>query len=215
MFKILTQLAVVALISGSLTFSQNEEEINKPLGANQHDGFFLRMMYGIGYGQLVEADVLGSDMKYSGAAQNLTFQIGGTVANNLILFGEFGGIMLIDPKFEWMGVSATANDVTVSVFGFGGGITYYIMPSNIYFSLSLVSSQASTEYKGSTGTSQYGFGINGMIGKEWWVGEQWGLGLSIYGCFSTMKDEGSIEGVNYSSTINNFSAGVMFSATYN
>jgi hypothetical protein len=184
-------------------------------GINEHDGFFLRMLYGIGYAELVEEDVLGSDLKYSGFAQDLRFQIGGTVAENLILYGEFGGVMQIDPQIEWMGISGTANDVTVSVFDFGGGITYYLMPSNIYFSLSLLSSQATFEFEGTSGESQTGFGINAMVGKEWWVGEQWGLGAAIYGYYSTMKDEGTIEGVNYSSDINNFSVGVMFSATYN
>jgi hypothetical protein len=173
------------------------------------------MLYGFGYAELNEKDFLGSDLKYSGFAQDLRFQIGGTVANNLILFGEFGGVMQIDPQMEWMGMSATANDVTVSVFDFGGGLTYYIMPSNIFFSLSFLSSQATFEFEGTTGKSQYGFGINGMIGKEWWVGQQWALGLAVYGYYSTMKDEGTIMGINYSSDINNFSIGVMFSATYN
>jgi len=184
-------------------------------GIHEHDGFFLRMLYGVGYAELVEKDVLGSDMTYSGESGALRFQIGGTVSENLILYGEFGGVMQFDPELEWLGQSVSTSDITVSVFDFGGGVTYYLMPSNFYFSLSLHTSQASIESNGNTGESEYGFGLNAMVGKEWWVGEQWALGVSIYGYYSTMKDEGTIEETNYEYDINNFSVGVMFSATYN
>jgi hypothetical protein len=215
MKKLINKILTAIIILSGITFGQGGAQGLGQTGIHEHDSFFLRMMYGFGYAELVEKDVLGSDLKYSGFSQDLRFQIGGTVAENLILFGEFGGVMQIDPQFEYMGVTGKATDVTVSVFDFGGGITYYWMPSNIYISLSLLSSQATFEFQGTTGESQYGFGFNGMVGKEWWVGEQWGLGVALYGYFSTMKDDGTINGVNYSSDINNFSVGVMFSATYN
>ena len=179
-------------------------------GYHEHDGFYLRMLYGFGYAELVEKDVLGSDMTISGVAQALRFQIGGTVAENLMLYGEFGGVMQIEPDIEWMGQSASTSDVTVSVYDFGGGITYYLMPSNFYFSLSLLASQAEIENSGNKGTSEYGFGFNAMVGKEWWVDAQWALGVAVYGYYSTMNDKGGSE-----NEINNFSIGAMFSVTYN
>jgi hypothetical protein len=215
MKKTFIKTAVAIIFFSNIIFGLGGANELGQTGIHEHDGFFLRMLYGFGYAELVEKDVLGSDMKYSGSAQDLRFQIGGTVAENLILFGEFGGVMQIDPQFEWMEFSGTANDVTVSVFDFGAGITYYLMPSNIYISFSLLTSQATFEFEGNTGKSQYGFGINGMFGKEWWVGDQWALGFALYGYYSTMKDEGTIQGINYSSDINNFSVGVMFSVTYN
>jgi hypothetical protein len=204
----------ILIITAMIIVSINKTALGQ-FGYHEHDGFFLRMLYGFGYAELVEKDVLGSDMTISGAAQALRFQIGGTVAENLIVYGEFGGVMQIEPEIEWMGQSASSSDVTVSVYDFGGGITYYLMPSNFYFSFSLLASQAEIENSGSKGTSEYGFGFNAMVGKEWWVGEQWALGAALYGYYSTMKDKGTIEGTNYEYDINNFSVGVMFSATYN
>ena len=206
MKKLLISFAAVTFFS-SIIFGQE--------GVHEHDGFFLRMLYGLGYAELVEKDVLGSDMTISGAAQALRFQIGGTVAENLIVYGEFAGVMQIEPDIEWMGQSASTSDVTVSVYDFGGGITYYLMPSNFYFALSLLVSQAEIENSGSKGTSEYGFGFNAMVGKEWWVDAQWALGVAAYGYYSTMKDKGTIEGINYEYDIKNFSVGVMFSVTYN
>jgi len=215
MKKIFLKTVVIIFIS-STVFAQD--------GVHKHDGFFLRMLYGFGYAELVEKDVLGSDLKFSGAAAAGRFQIGGTVSENLILYGEVGYILHIDPELEWAGYSASNSDATIFAGDFGGGITYY-MPSNFYFSLSLLLSQASSGYDEVAGeeswfgwgthSSEYGFGINAMVGKEWWVGDDWALGAAIYGYYSTMKDKGTIAGTNYEYDINNFSVGVMFSATYN
>ena len=195
-------LIFILLLISSSSFGQR--------GVHQHDGFFLRMLAGVGYAEMVEQGVMGSDLTFSGAAGSSRFQIGGTVSDNLIIYGEFGGVIQTDPKMEWSGLTTTATNLSASVYDFGGGITYYIMPVNIYFSISLHGSQAELKYNNVSAKSEYGFGFNAMIGKEWWVANDWALGASIYGYFSTMKDKGTI-----AYTINNFSIGVLFSATYN
>ena len=63
------------------------------------------------------------------------------------------------------------------------------------------------EYNNRKGESEYGIGFNAMVGKEWWVGEDWGIGATGYLSYGTMKDK------DY--TINYFYVGVLFSATYN
>lgn len=195
-------LILILLLISSSSFGQR--------GVHQHDGFFLRMLGGVGYAEMVEQDVLGSDLTFSGAAGSSRFQIGGTVSDNLIIYGEFGGVIQSEPKMEWLGQTGTATDLSASVFDFGGGITYYLMPANFYFALSLHMSKAELEYSNRKAESDYGFGLNAMFGKEWWIADDWALGAAIYGYYSTMKDKGSID-----YTINNFSVGVLFSATYN
>ncbi|HLG33034.1 MAG TPA: hypothetical protein VI362_08315 [Ignavibacteriaceae bacterium] len=180
-------------------------------GAYEHDGFYLRLLGGAGYAQLTEENVMGSDLKFTGLGSPANIQIGGTISNNFILFGHIGGLVISDPDLEWMGQSSTTSNLSVSMYDVGAGITYYLMPSNFYLCLSLLSSQASLEYENTTGDSEFGFGLNVLIGKEWWVGDDWALGPSLYFYYSTMKDKG--EGEDY--TINNFSIGVLFSATYN
>jgi len=192
-------LAFILLVLSSLSFGQKF--------AYKHDGFFLRMLAGPGYVELVEKNVLGSDLKFSSTGAATRFQIGGTVSDNLIIYGEFGGVGQPRPKMEWMGESTTVGNLSAYVFDFGAGITYYLMPINVYFSFSLHTSQAELEYYSEKYESDYGFGLNAMIGKEWWISYDWALGAAIYSYYSTMKDR------EY--TINNFSIGVLFSATYN
>lgn len=120
---------------------------------------------------------------------------------------------------EWMGQSESSSDITVSVGDLGIGITYYLMPVNIYFSLSLLYSSVQLEYDDTKGESEIDFdngnGINIMVGKEWWIGNQWALGISLYGYYSDMHVQTSIEEINYEYFTRNYSIGVMFSATYN
>jgi hypothetical protein len=201
-------LAFICLILTPTLFSQ----VSAPnVGVHQHDGFYLRMAGGIGYAQLVENDVMGSDLKFSGVAGASRFQIGGTVSDNLIIYGEFGGVIQTEPTMEWVGESGSTSDVKVSVFDFGGGITYYLMPVNVYFALGLLINRAELEFNNRKAESEYGIGFNAMVGKEWWVGEDWGIGATVYISYGTMKDTGEFE----DNTINSFYVGVLFSATYN
>ena len=201
-------LAFICLFLTSNLFSQADAP---DVGIHQHDGFFLRMLFGVGYADLIENDVMGSDLKFSGIAGATRFQIGGTVSDNLIIYGELGAVIQTDPTMEWKGKSGSTSDVKVSVFDFGGGITYYLMPANVYFALGLLINRAELEYNNRKGESEYGIGFNAMVGKEWWVGEDWGIGATVYISYGTMKDTGEFE--EY--TINNFYVGVLFSATYN
>jgi hypothetical protein len=188
-------------------------------GIHEHDGLFLRMLLGVGYAELVEEDVMGSDLKFSGAAVPFRFQIGGSIAKNLIAYGEFGFASQTNPKMEWMGQSESSSDITVSVGDLGLGITYYLMPVNIYFSLSGLFSQTQLEYNNTKSESDIEFkflnGINVMAGKEWWVGNQWALGAALYGYYSDMHVQTSIEGINYEYFTRNYSFGAMISATFN
>lgn len=218
MKKLLIDFILIIFFS-SILFAQD--------GVHEHDGFFLRMLYGVGYAKMIEKNVLGSDMTFSGVCNASRIQIGGTISDNLILYGESGIVMQLDPSVEWNGNTISNQDVSIYVADFGGGITYYFMPSNIYLSFSLLLSTSSSGYDKIVGkekgwfdlgygdSSELGFGLNAMVGKEWWVGEQWALGVAVYGYYSTMKDKATTEGIDYEYDINNFSIGVMFSATYN
>jgi len=197
-------LAFICLFLTSNLFSQADAT---DVGIYQHDGFFLRMLFGVGYTELVENDVMRSELKFSGVADGLRFQIGGAVSDNLIIYGALGSVIQKDPTMEWMGESGSTSNVSASVFDFGGGITYYLMPANVYFALGLLINRAELEYNNRKGESEYGIGFNAMVGKEWWVGEDWGIGATGYLSYGTMKDK------DY--TINYFYVGVLFSATYN
>ena len=178
-----------------------------------HDGFFLRMLPGIGYAESVEEDVLGEDFTLSGSTGIFLFQIGGAVANNMILYGEFGGNTMTDPEVEWAGMTVSTDETSLSVFGVGIGLGYYFMPGNIYVSASINMSQVTLEVDGESSESDPGIGTWLMVGKEWWVGKRanWGLGLALAFHYSVVEAEDFGE----THDVRNLATGLAFSATLN
>jgi len=178
--------------------------------AEEHDGFYLRFQLGYasteskgtGYSSL-------PDLEVSGGGTIFRLDVGGAVQENLILFATFGGISTKDPDIKFGSLSATADDTTSSISDVGFGVTYYLMPSNFYVGGSLNIAQNEIEFGNSQkGSSDSGFGLYVNVGKEWWISDNWGLGVGGYGYFGSVPDKG--EG-----TIKNQSFGLFFSATYN
>src|SRR4029079_14699548 len=63
--------------------------------------------------------------------------------------------------------------------GIGIGLTYYIMPVNVYVSGAVGIGQIVFEnYHGDREGSDIGFASDVIVGKEWWVGDDWGLGVA-------------------------------------
>jgi hypothetical protein len=88
------------------------------IGVHQHDGFYLRLAAGPGYAQLTE-DMMGSDFELSGLASCFRIQIGGTVSENLIIYGELGGVVTYNPDFKLAGETFETKETQMSMSDFG------------------------------------------------------------------------------------------------
>jgi hypothetical protein len=142
-------------------------------GARDHNGgFFLRLSAGGGASLTTLDENL---IKYSGASSNTNFAIGGAIFNNLALHATFFGWMIAEPEVEVIGIpGSTDEDILFSAVGIG--VTYYIMPINIYLSPSIGIAMLYNE-SGDRSTDN-GIALDMTLGKEWWVGGSWGLGVA-------------------------------------
>jgi hypothetical protein len=207
------QFSVVAILVSILVFiplrvESQEDEI----GYHQHDGIYIRFHAGFGGGKMVEENFLGSDLILQGISSVFRFQIGGTISKNLILFGEVGGFTIVDPELEWQGISGTISKTYLAISDIGIGVSYYFMPTNIYLSstLTISSDEIELEEANINAKSDLGIGMYLSLGKEWWVGRDWGLGVALFGYFSNTSDKA----INKEYTIRNGVIGIVFSATY-
>lgn len=180
----------------------------------RHDGFMLRLALGFGYASTL-ADATGDegDVTISGAAGSFSFDIGGAIAENLVLHFRFADLVQLDPKvsvegddrqFEW----------SFGGFMLGPALSYYIMPANVYLTLALGLSWLSANRDRSNpdlNNSDTGFATNLDVGKEWWVSDNWGLGLSARFWWTHATDDAA----TFDMTYNMLGATVQFSATYN
>jgi hypothetical protein len=137
----------------------------------------------------MSADLGPSDGKMSGGGGGFAFALGGALTRNLILFGELVQSIALDPKVEVGDMSATAEDASATLIGIGAGLAYY-MDNNLYLSGTLAFSQISIQDADNdeVGDTEFGPGLSLVLGKEWWVSDNWGLGLAAQLYAARMKD---------------------------
>ena len=178
-----------------------------PNGPRDHaGGFFLRLSAGGGAAR-TSIEEAGSELEVSGSSGDLHVAIGAMVAPNLAIHGTIFGWLLSDPDVKLDGMSGSLSG-DLDMTAFGGGVTYYFMPVNLYVSGSLGagSLSGSGDIDGETDT---GLALDVTAGKEWWVGDGWGLGAAAAFEYQSFPD-GDIDG-NWSGP----AFAVRFSATMN
>ena len=202
-FRRVTNFLVVVALSAAVL-----SPVKVWAGDRAHvNGFFLRLSGGIG-GASTEMDYSGTSSKIEGGTADLNIAIGGIVANNFALHGTVWGWITSDPEVTIGSSSGTLNgDVDFSAFG--GGVTYYFMPVNMYLSGSLGVGVLSLDGGGFSGESDLGPAFDLTLGKEWWVGTSWGLGVAISAGVHSVPDGG------IDASWQGGSVAVRFSATYN
>jgi hypothetical protein len=175
-----------------------------------HDGFFIRLAPGIGASSITEE--FGNDeAEFDGASTLFNFAIGGAIAENLILQLDVSGLNISDPDVTINGqdIGSLNGDVSTSLVGIG--LTYYF-PTNFYLTGAIGVASSEIETNGQIGETDNGYGINLMIGKEWWVSDNWGLGVAGQLLYTSCPDK-PVNGVE--GDVNTTSVGLLFSATYN
>lgn len=180
-------------------------------GFHTHDGFFLRLNAGFGYLAASER-FEGYKVTYSGMGGSYGVAFGGTLVPNLILYGEILGTTVANADYSDTSGGLGPSYLDVTMFGMGPGIAYYLQPANVYFSGTLAISKISfsdTDYGDSAGETDFGIGLSFMVGKEWWITHDWGLGIAGRLHWANMRDS------LYDTRLNGFTASLLFSATYN
>ena len=172
--------------------------------AHRHLGFFLHLDLGGGY--LYSSTSLGNvTLSAKGASLLLSVAVGGAVAENTILAGELWGSAAPSPS------GVTGSDATMGLSAIGLNVTHYFMPANVFLSFTPSATLLTIDNgSGTVGRTQVGPGARLAIGKEWWVGDHWGIGLAAEGFFGVNRDQGTDP-----PTWSTFGGGLVFSATYN
>jgi hypothetical protein len=156
-----------------------------------HSGLYLHLHLGGGFTSVTGSGGYSGTLKYSGGGPSFAVAVGGAVAPNLALFGNLFFTGSSDLKVSGGGYTTDSSGDTL-LAGIGGGIVYYFMPVNIFISAALVSVQfEADDANGKTiHESDFGVGFQGMIGKEFWVSEHWGLGAALeFVGAGSMKDK--------------------------
>jgi hypothetical protein len=173
--------------------------------AHRHDGFYLRLFLGLGYTSM---SVDEADVDVSGAGGAFGLALGYAVSDNFIIYGEVFDDIAVNPEVN--GGQNLGDDVAAGVVALGIGAAYYFQPHNIYLSGTLAMGQVTIQVDGEeVAESDFGPGLSLMVGKEWWVSPNWGVGIAAQLFAGKMKDKN--DGPDISTT----AAAIAFSATFN
>ncbi|HET7754515.1 MAG TPA: hypothetical protein VFK85_11450 [Anaeromyxobacteraceae bacterium] len=208
MRNVLGSLVAVAVLAFAGA-AQAQDSYSYP-GVHTHDGFFLQMDLGVG-GMASSVDQGGGDLKLSGGSGQFSVGVGGAVARNFVIAGQVWAVSVPDPDVKLGGTKLGEADATLSLSGIGVQLVYYFMPLNVYVSATPSLTRLSLDEGSSTGESDTGFGMKLAVGKEWWVSDNWALGLNGQFAFSTNDDSGVAGAPSWGTGW----FGVAFSATFN
>jgi hypothetical protein len=187
-------------------------------GYRQHDGFYLRMLAGAGLGgsQYREGlDLGGVETRMIGSAATLEIALGFALFDNLIVHATLNGGTVQEDNKQTGKHDYEAKNIYTLVGFFGGGLTYYIMPANVYVTGSVgVGGIGEVDDNGRDHReSEAGLGSSFALGKEWWLGRpgEWGLGVALTGAYY----QAPLEIDHTRSTYRAFTTGAALSATFN
>lgn len=187
-------------------------------GYRQHDGFYVRMLVGGGVGGSKYRDGLtidGGQTRTLGAATTTEVAVGWAVLENFIVHATFN-LGSVQEGVKKVGKRAYDEAEQTTIVGLAGaGLTYYLMPANVYVTGSVgvaglgeVSDDSDEHHE-----SKLGVGTSFALGKEWWIGRggSWGLGVALTGAYY----QGSLQLEGAKSTYRGFTSGAAVSATFN
>jgi hypothetical protein len=138
----------------------------------------LRLALGAAVNAGTKLEVGTEEIKMSGTGVDFEMAIGGIVTSNLAIHGTLLGWVVSDPKVEFLDQSENAGG-TLSLAGVGAGLTYFIMPVNIYLTGSAGIGQLSVSDDNVSYEFGTGFMIEAAVGKEFFVSDGWGLGFAV------------------------------------
>jgi hypothetical protein len=145
--------------------------------ARSHDGgFFFRAALGGGASHTKFDDGF-DDIKIKGPSGTADFALGYGIGRNLILHANVGAWAIVDPTVEFDGDEFETEDVDVAMTHLGAGLTYYFGDSNVFVTGFAGIGRLDAEVEGEEAGTDNGFAAGGGIGKEWWLGDHFGLGV--------------------------------------
>jgi len=178
-----------------------------------HKGFYLSTSLGIVGGSINSEIPNAIKSKYSGTGMNFDIKLGGAIKENLILHATIISSAVAGPTIK-VGNAPNVDapsDFTIAEAMIGAGLTYYIMPENIFISGSLGIGQFTVADDNDSATTDKGFSMQLKVGKEWWVSTNWGLGISASYMKTNLKN--SLGDINEDIDSNRFA--LSFNVTFN
>lgn len=200
---------MISFCNGQIINETQDDDYRK------HQGFYLSLSAGPNFAHVNSEVVNLYNIDFKGTGAVFDLKIGGAIKEDVILHAALISKSMSGPEITSNGTSQnTSNNLSIGEAMIGGGMTYYLNPSNIFLSGTIgLGSFTLIDLDNETSVStDRGFSMQLKVGKEWWVSKKWGLGIAVtYGKCKLVNTPGG--GVEEFMDSNNF--GILFNATLN
>ena len=182
---------------------------------NYHDGFYLRLGFGIGFMNTTgEANLPSPELKVTGTGFTGEFLIGGTPAPGFVIGGGTMGFTVFNPKVEVDGQEQSRTTDALNLSMIGLFVDVYPDPKQGLHIQGMVGyAQLSSDETDSDDERPEGLGLSVGVGYEAWVGEQWGIGILGKVAYASTKIDGSVGGLSADITYASVAPALLFTAT--
>lgn len=207
--------------------------------AHTHDGFLLRLQ-SASTSSSTTVEEGASSYELSGQGIAMSIDLGWSLTDHFALYTRLGLNVVVDASVEGRTQCSDSPNSTpcnpsklpepesFSSDGFGVGGSYFIMPHNISLDLAVLSTRTRVVWvqpdflsSGVKSNTERGLGLRLGVTKEWWVSNDWGLGVALTGGIvsqgSSQRFDGSCafdECDEFSGQWTTWDVGLAFSATY-
>jgi hypothetical protein len=166
-----------------------------------HDGFALRLDAGLGYAR-ASPTLDGTGEAAEGVSGQLGVAVGKAMSQDLVLAAHAWGVTSF----------GLSHGTAYSLVGFGPNLTTYVMPANLFVSITPSATVLWLSQSGLQAETEWGFGGHVSAGKEWAVHGRWGVALLGYFAFAVtpMRSPGASE----STTATLTNVGLAMAATF-
>jgi hypothetical protein len=188
--------------------------------ARRHDGFYLRMSLGIGYGRAEATGTLGgadTSTTYSGLGPAFALLIGGTVGHAVVIGGGFVGQDVSDPEvtFEMEGVEPFGDSFRAEgALGVGvlGPFVDWFPDEHEGFHFGGMVGLSLIGLRDDRDNFSRGFAGSLWAGYDFWIADQWSLGAELRGVWG----QGSRDFTRFDGSLDDRASSyeVLFTALY-
>lgn len=157
-----------------------------PVGAERHDGFYLRLGLGIGgmaYDRSTGDDLFDRDPDSSsnllGGGGVFELSIGGTPAEGLVVAGTLLSHTVADPTVKFDGGEELELSDPLVFALLGATVDWYPdAHKGFHFGGTLGLAVAALDRpEGTADIGGAGLGLSALAGYDWWIGDEWSLGV--------------------------------------
>ena len=160
-----------------------------PSFAQEHaKGLFLRGTGGLNNGssKINDDSVNSGTNQLSGMGLDYSAAVGWALAQNFAVHVTGFGWRVSDPAIGRN--QGNLDGGTFSMMGLGLGATLYMMPTNMYFSLTLGAGKLNLDDGSTSQDSGKGFAMMFTVGKEWFLAPKFGLGPALSLSYHSIPD---------------------------